>query len=237
MVFSVLQDKAFLAKYNHQDSSLQFITDIAMKCSVYFRPRITLVSKVSQQLNLWTYLSVESRIASSYACTSALSRVARDVSRYGISIASLRRLFYPSPSPWQVVIAWFQAVLWIVSTLLKSFLEISCMQQECKNSFIGLKKHLKQHLVLDAPTTLLGQESMEIQWVVTHMPLSSHSVSSSILLLSWCKQQWICTGLPKENLALQCFCLPRLNINFCLFSSPFLSSFVMAKTQDAATLQ
>lgn len=52
MVFSVLQDKAFLAKYNHQDSSLQFITDIAMKCSAYFRPRITLVSKVSQQLNL-----------------------------------------------------------------------------------------------------------------------------------------------------------------------------------------
>lgn len=179
MVFSVLQDRDLLAKYNNQDSSLQFITDSAMNCSVYFRPHITLVSKVSQQLNLWIYLSVKSRIASSYACTSALSRVAHDVSRYGF-----RSLFYPRQSPWQVVIAWeldwldFKMILWIDSSLLKSFLEISCMQPECKNSFIGWKKHLKQHPVLNAPTTLLGQESVEIQWVVTHMPLSSHSVSS-----------------------------------------------------------
>lgn len=112
MVFSVLQDRTLLAKCNNQDSSLQFITDSAMKCSVYFRPHITLVSKVSQQLNLWTYLSVKSRIAS-YACTSALCRVACDVFRYGISIASLSR-FYPSQSPWQVVVAWDLG--WLVSS-------------------------------------------------------------------------------------------------------------------------
>lgn len=47
----------------------------------------------------------------------------------------------------------------------------------------------------------------------------------SVLLLSWCKQQWICADLPKENLALQCFSVPRLNINFCLFTSPCVTSF------------
>lgn len=52
MVFVILQDRALLAEYSNQDSSLQFITDSAMKCSVYFRPHITLASEVSQQLNV-----------------------------------------------------------------------------------------------------------------------------------------------------------------------------------------
>lgn len=222
-----------MAKYNNQDSSLQFITDSAVKCSVYFRPHITLVSKVSQQLNIWTYLSVKSRIASSYACTSSLCRVACDVSGYGISIPSLRRLL---PQPFSLASGYclrsgltdFKLTLWIVSSLFKCFLEISCMQPECKNSFIGLKKHLKQHLVLNAPTTLLGQESMEIQWVVTHMPWAPILSAVSILLLSWCKQ-WICAGLPNENLVLQCFCLPRFNINFVSFLPLFLDLLLWLK--------
>lgn len=114
MVFSVLQDRALLAKYSNQDSSLQFITDSVMKCSVSFRPHITLVSKVPQQLHLWTYLAAKSRIASSYACTSGLSRIACDVSRYGVSTASLRRLFYPSHSPWQVLFSWDPC--WLISS-------------------------------------------------------------------------------------------------------------------------
>lgn len=52
MVFNILQDRALLAQHSKQDSSLQLITDSAMKCSVYFRPHITLVPKVSQQLSV-----------------------------------------------------------------------------------------------------------------------------------------------------------------------------------------
>lgn len=185
-MFSILQDRALLAEYNYQESSLQFITDSAMKCFVYFRPHITLVSKASQQLNVWTYLPVKSKSVPSYSCTSALSGVACDVSRYEISTTSPRRLVYPGRSPWEVGSSFclrcsltdFKLIVWIVSSLLESFLETSCTHLACKDSFTGKKNHLKQHLLLNAPTTLLGQESLEIQWVVTHVPLSPRSVSS-----------------------------------------------------------
>lgn len=58
--------------------------------------------------SIWIYRSVKSRIASSYAGTSALSRVACDVSRYGIPIASLGDCFTPAAFSGK----WFLPEIW-----------------------------------------------------------------------------------------------------------------------------